>query len=179
MFFQALNAHGMAVQTMRTVTSVQAGQTLSCVGCHEPRNSTPRTARPLAAEHEASRIAEGPTGSWPLRFDALVQPVLDRSCVRCHEVGSKSEAQKLDLTAAHSYDNLLAVGQPCLRDHVRTRYAEGRSLVNGGAAQTSPILAKLLAPDGHHGLKLDADSLERLMTSAASGSEKSSGPVRS
>jgi len=37
-FFQALDAEGMAVQTMRTVTTAQAGVTTSCVGCHEPRS---------------------------------------------------------------------------------------------------------------------------------------------
>ena len=41
-------------------------------------------AAPLAARREPSRIAEGPEGSWPLRFDRLVQPVLESRCTNCH-----------------------------------------------------------------------------------------------
>ena len=53
----------------------------------------------------------GPAGSWPLRFDQLVQPVLDRSCVACHKPGSKDwEAAQLDLTTPKSYENLLNFG---------------------------------------------------------------------
>ncbi|HSH16031.1 MAG TPA: discoidin domain-containing protein, partial [Verrucomicrobiae bacterium] len=35
LFFQALDAQGRAVQTMRSATHVQPGQTLSCNGCHD------------------------------------------------------------------------------------------------------------------------------------------------
>ncbi|MFH1717651.1 MAG: discoidin domain-containing protein, partial [Planctomycetota bacterium] len=74
-FFQALDGDGLAVQTMRSLTYVQPGQTLSCIGCHESRELTPAVSgRPLAARREPSRITPGPDGSWPLRFDRLVQP---------------------------------------------------------------------------------------------------------
>lgn len=33
-FFQAFDERGMAVQTMRSLTYVLPGQTLSCIGCH-------------------------------------------------------------------------------------------------------------------------------------------------
>ena len=56
MFFQALDARGMAVQTMRSATHVQPGQTLSCTGCHESRKDAPPTSLPLlAALREPSR----------------------------------------------------------------------------------------------------------------------------
>ena len=41
LFFQALDARGVAVQTMRSATHVQPGQTLSCIGCHEHRQQAP------------------------------------------------------------------------------------------------------------------------------------------
>ena len=40
-FFQALDERGMALQTMRSLTYVLPGQTLSCVGCHESREQAP------------------------------------------------------------------------------------------------------------------------------------------
>ena len=89
-FFQALDAEGLALQTMRSLTYVQPNETLACVGCHESRNaSPPATGRPLlAAQRPASRLLPDPSGTWPLRYDELVQPVLDRHCVVCHAPGT-------------------------------------------------------------------------------------------
>ncbi|MCU0982356.1 MAG: discoidin domain-containing protein, partial [Pirellulaceae bacterium] len=76
-FVQALDEEGVAVQTMRSATYVQPGQTVTCIGCHEPRNTAPPNRPPLAAVRAPSRIEPGPGGSWPLHFDALVGPVLE------------------------------------------------------------------------------------------------------
>lgn len=161
-FFQALNEEGMAVQTMRTLTYVQPGQTLSCVGCHEPRGLAPPHRRPTAVSREPSKIQLGPEGSWPLRFDRLVQPVLDRHCVRCHQPGGQEEAvAQIDLTAPKAYEGLVTWGHPSLRDHVLQCYREGRSHVGHGAAQQSPLLA--LLRQGHHEVELDSDAWERLI----------------
>jgi hypothetical protein len=162
-FFQALDEEGLAVQTMRTVTYAQPGQTLSCTGCHEPRDSTPPNAAPVALTREPSKLVPGPEGSWPLRFDQLVQPVLDRACVRCHRPDSTEEARSpLDLTPAVAYDSLVDYGNPSLRAHVGARYGGGRSVINEGAAATSPLL-KLLR-GGHRGAELSASDLERFVT---------------
>jgi len=83
--FQALDEYGRAVQTMRSLTYLQPGETLSCVGCHEPRQMAPAAARPpLALRREPSAITPGPEGSKPLSFPRLVQPILDRKCAACH-----------------------------------------------------------------------------------------------
>jgi len=111
LFFQALDGKGLAVQTMRSLTYIQPKQTLSCIGCHESRELAPAVRiRPLAAQREPSRLRPGPPGSWPLRFDKLVQPVLDKLCVRCHKGGSGNEkAGRFDLMATNSYKNLLSL----------------------------------------------------------------------
>ena len=62
-----------------------ARRNAACIGCHESRDSAPAVGRvPLASAREPSKLKPGPAGSWPLRFDDLVQPVLDGQCVRCH-----------------------------------------------------------------------------------------------
>ena len=43
--FQALDQDGFAYQTMRSTTSVQAGERTACVGCHEHRMSAPTKTR--------------------------------------------------------------------------------------------------------------------------------------
>jgi hypothetical protein len=164
-FFQALDADGLAIQTMRTVTYVQPNQTLSCVGCHESRDSSPRNAHPLAVLREPSKISLGPDGSWPLRFDKLVQPVLEKHCVSCHHAGAEDlAAAKFDLTPAQSYGRLVSFGKPSLKDHVRQRYFDGRSVAGEGEARNSALLAYLKTDSRHQEIQLDKDSLNRLVT---------------
>jgi hypothetical protein len=164
-FFQALDADGLAIQTMRTVTYVQPNQTLSCVGCHESRDSSPRNAHPLAALREPSKISLGPDGSWPLRFDKLVQPVLEKHCVSCHHAGAEDlAAAKFDLTPAQSYGRLVSFGKPSLKEHVGKRYFDGRSVAGEGEARNSALLAYLRSDSRHQEIQLDKDSLNRLVT---------------
>ena len=162
-FFQALDERGVAVQTMRTLTYVTPGQTLACIGCHEPRESAPAAARPaLAAARAPSQIVPGPTGSWPLRFDQLVQPLLDQRCVECHRPGGKDAlAAKLDLTPDHAYASLLGFAGGDLKQHALER---DRSVPGAGTAANSKLWKLLSQADGHAGVTLDADSTRRLLT---------------
>lgn len=166
LFFQALDDHGMAVQTMRSATHVQPGQTLSCTGCHDPRKDTPPTPTPpLASLREPSKITVGPEGSWTMRFDRLVQPLLDAQCVSCHNPGSKDpKAGRFDLTPAHAYQSLTLSGKPSLNDLVLTAYRNGVSVVGENPALQSSILRLLTHPTGHHGIRLDRKALDRLVT---------------
>jgi len=166
LFFQALDSQGRAIQTMRSATHVQPGQTLSCTGCHDSRKATPPPAGPpLASLRPPSKITPGPDGSWPLRFDILIQPVLDAQCVRCHSPkGENAQAVKFDLTAARAYETLTGYGRPSLRDTVITAYREGVSTEGRNPSQVSPLLAKLSERGGHQGVSLDTTALERFVT---------------
>jgi hypothetical protein len=164
-FFQALDARGLAIQTMRSATHVQPGQTLSCIGCHEHRQQAPPARLAVASQREPSRITVGPEGSWVFRFDTLVQPVLDRHCVSCHSPGGKDpKAAPFDLTPPKAYESLVSYGKPSLRDQVWEGYRRGHSLEGDCLARRSVALALLTRPEGHAGVKLDPDSLERLVT---------------
>jgi mono/diheme cytochrome c family protein len=161
LFFQALDARGRAVQTMRSASYAQPGETVGCIGCHEPRNQTASAKPALAALREPSRITPGPEGSWPLRFDRLIQPVLDQHCVSCHAPGAKdAQAAQCDLTAAKSYDSLVRYGKPSLLDQIQHGYRQGFSKPGEGLAATSALLALLSAPEGHYQVKLNPTSLE-------------------
>ncbi|MBL9135090.1 MAG: hypothetical protein JNK85_04445 [Verrucomicrobiales bacterium] len=86
--FQALDAEGRAVQTMRSLVYLQPGEHQSCVGCHEHRQVVASINGSLPAQalrRAPSRIRPGPEGSRPFSYPRLVQPVLDRQCVRCHD----------------------------------------------------------------------------------------------
>jgi hydrazine synthase alpha subunit-like protein/F5/8 type C domain-containing protein len=159
-FMQALDDEGRALQTMRSVTYVQPGQDYTCVGCHEPRNTAPPNSIPLAVAREPSKITPGVKGSWPLDYQVLMQPVIDKHCVECHR--PDTEGAKFDLTAEKSYQTLGHYGEPSLAAHVVTRYRQGRSTPGECIAQTSPIV-KLLE-SGHHDVELSPNDWERLNT---------------
>lgn len=99
-YFQAVDAAGRAVQSMRSAVYLQPGERRSCIGCHEPPGSTAPPTTPLAMRRPPSRLQPGPEGSRPLSFPQLVQPVLDRHCVRCHDGQTGPGKSPLALTAA-------------------------------------------------------------------------------
>ncbi|MHC4740589.1 MAG: HzsA-related protein [Planctomycetota bacterium] len=162
-FFQALDEKGLAVQTMRTLTYVQPGQTLSCIGCHESRELAPsRSERPLAALREPSKIKPGPSGSWPLRFDRLVQPVLNESCVSCHSpTGDNAKAMALDLTPARAYQSLLTFAD---KDLEKLAFEKDASNIGQCPAANSRLLAVLTKHESHKDVQLGADGFDRLVT---------------
>jgi len=163
LLFQALDDTGQAVQVMRSATYAQAGETVSCVGCHEPRTSVPATTRPPKAMTRApSMIEPGPDGSKPFSYPILVQDVLDRSCVSCHS--AKTPGGSIILTGepdghyTRSY-NALAPRVPFSND------TNNDSLSPPGryGARASSVM-KLLLKDGHYDVKLNAAQIERLAT---------------
>ena len=94
--FQALDKDGFAYQTMRSVTYVQPGERVSCIGCHENRMTTPGRTSVMASRRPPSKIKPGPFDGRPFSFVRVVQPVLDKHCISCHN-GDKPE-EVIDLT---------------------------------------------------------------------------------
>lgn len=160
-FFQVLDEKGLALQTMRTLTYVMPQQTQACIGCHESRDTSPPLGKvPLAALKEPSRLTPGPPGSWPLRYDQLVQPVLDQACVRCHRPQSGNKGESLDLTAERSYQSLISFGGEDLK---KKAFERDRSIPGQCTAATSKLYRLLSQPGGHEGVRLDPESLERIV----------------
>ena len=113
LYFQAVDDEGRAVQSMRSVTYLQPGERRSCVGCHEPPGTvSPRDSDLKALRRRPSRIEPGPEGTRPLSFPLLVQPVLDRHCVECHDGSAGERKSPLVLTSepagafSRSYESL-------------------------------------------------------------------------
>lgn len=116
-YFQAVDEHGRAVQSMRSATYLQPGERRACVGCHEPPGSAAANRPTLAMQRPPSRIEPGPDGSRPMSFPLLVQPVLERHCVRCHDGAEGPGKSTLALTddAAKTFTRSYANLKPFLR----------------------------------------------------------------
>ncbi|MHA1128993.1 MAG: hypothetical protein ACTSRN_08615, partial [Alphaproteobacteria bacterium] len=113
-YFQVLDAEGRELQRMTSAVQVMPNERVTCIGCHEPRQSPPPAGSsiPLAA-HRSPDVPQRPAWGTDGMVDFLtvVQPVLDRSCVSCHSGGDP--AGGYDLTGDKTryfnmaYDNLL------------------------------------------------------------------------
>jgi hypothetical protein len=177
-YFQALDAQGLAVQSMRSVTYAHRGAQLACQGCHEPRHraSRPTERVPLALRRAPSRIQAEAEGANPFNFVRLVQPVLDRHCVNCHR-----EKRALDLSGVpegkqgwtRSYASL--AGRHGFYFHVTNGSID--SGVHGGSrtrpgqfgARASSLLSYL--DTRHYGVTLPDDDWRRVTLWLDSNSE--------
>ncbi len=179
LFFQALDAEGMMVQSMRSGTMLQPGERAGCIGCHEDRLSaaTVPARVPLAMLREPSQLQ--PWYGPPREFNYLteVQPVFDRHCVRCHDYGQPAGTQlnlagDLGLVFNTSYLELH-------RKSARRWFAdppEGPKLlikaVHDGPPEVLPAyawgshrsrLVEVLRA-GHEDVRLDRESFDRIVT---------------
>ena len=104
-YFQALDEQGRAVQSMRSATYLHPGERLTCFGCHEskwnPQQSSV-SSHALAFQRPASPLRPDVSGSNPLNFVQLVQPVLDAQCVHCH--GDENSPLSAGLSVKHQFD---------------------------------------------------------------------------
>lgn len=167
-YFQALDREGRAVQSMCSDTYVHPGETLSCAGCHEGKQTTGAgltTQAPLAMRRSPSQLQPDVEGSFPLSFARLVQPVLDRYCIECH--AQQKSAPSLDGATfgkwgwSDSY-------------HTLSRFAWARNGGNGslktdGSSFSTPgqVGARVsrllqLLEQGHYGVDIPAEMLYRI-----------------
>jgi hypothetical protein len=99
LYFQAVDESGRAVQSMRSATYLQPGERRGCIGCHESPGTVANSQPNLAMRRGPSHLEPGPEGSRPFSFPLLVQPVLDRHCVHCHDGQSGDGKSALVLTS--------------------------------------------------------------------------------
>ena len=131
LYFQACDEEGRELQRMTSATQLMPGETQSCAGCHESRATAPpvSTGILLAMQRSPTPLTLPEWGNAGiLDYNQVVQPVLDRHCVRCHQ-GANPDGGLL-LTGGYtrffnmSYDNLVVRSRA---DEVsRARYT-GRS----------------------------------------------------
>ena len=84
-YFQPLNKNGEAVQSMRSWSTLQPGETFACVGCHEDKNRAPlRSANTEAMRRGPQKLTPFYGKARGFSFVKEVQPILDKHCIRCH-----------------------------------------------------------------------------------------------
>ncbi|MCH8042631.1 MAG: hypothetical protein IID44_02830 [Planctomycetes bacterium] len=159
-YFQALDERGLAVQSMRSATYLQAGERMVCAGCHERKHRAPQLPEqtPLALLRGPSKLKADVDGSKPFSYARLVQPVLDRHCVKCHAKHPKTAMnlarEPIERKWFASYVNLT-------KDYGFWRYGDGHRTTPGKFGARASKLLKILDA-GHHDVKLSAEELHRI-----------------
>jgi hypothetical protein len=93
LYFQLLDEHQRALQTMRSSTGLLPGERRGCVGCHEQHTTAPVNTTGLALQRAPCDLTLPPWGTASVGYERLVQPVLDRYCVNCHSGEGEGQAQ--------------------------------------------------------------------------------------
>jgi formylglycine-generating enzyme required for sulfatase activity len=168
-FVQPLDADGKALQTMRSWFTVMPGETLSCVGCHEPQNSVAPTASGRAGRGTPEPIRPWYGAARGFGFDQEVQPVLDRRCAGCHNGQPRPAGRAIPDLRARSllpdYKGHYSPAYLALHPYIRRAGYEADYHMMKPAefnADTSPLVQ--LLKKGHHGVQLAAEDWDRLYT---------------
>ncbi len=96
LFLEALDADLLEVRRMRNYVGLKPGESQGCVGCHERPGAAAPSGNRQAFAKKPETIRPAPFGAGPMSFVRVVQPVLDRHCVACHD-GSKGGKKAFDL----------------------------------------------------------------------------------
>jgi len=99
-FFQALDSKHMKVRGMRSFMNLRPGETMACIGCHESYTAAPPNRKMAALDKKPVAIAPPPWGAEPVDFRRMVQGVLDRHCVTCHD-GGEGDKKSFSLRGDH------------------------------------------------------------------------------
>ncbi|MBL7219889.1 MAG: SUMF1/EgtB/PvdO family nonheme iron enzyme [Phycisphaerae bacterium] len=188
---QPLDEKGMAVQLMRSWMTAMPGEVLSCVGCHEKNSDGAPNNRTIAARGAPKKIVpwKGPVRGFSFSRD--VQPVLDKYCAGCHDGKRRKNRPIPDLrrdqgrfivfrnrnpkptviegvSKRRLFGKYSGVFEPSfveLRAYLRVPGLES-DLRMLNPYEFHPATSELvqMLTKGHHGVKLDADAWDRLVT---------------
>jgi hypothetical protein len=170
-YFVLLDEQERCIKQMRSFTTVQPGEHVSCIGCHEQRGATPANS---TTPYVLEALKRGPSEIRPfagvpeiMDFPRDIQPILDRRCVECHNPNRRDGG--VDLCGDHgpvysmAYYNLYlqwqiqdAVGEP--------RHGSGRQLGNDPPWSTYSYASRLMTKvDGSHYDVTVTDAERRLL----------------
>ena len=153
------------MQSMRSSIYLHDGETLSCTGCHEQTASAVRSPARMAKafQRPASKIAPDHPEARPFSYARLVQPVLDKNCVSCHDnARAKGNTKALNLGKLPIKNKWFASFNNLVPDYGFYSYGEPlRTMPGKFGARASKLYPMLKA--GHKGVKLTPEELHRVV----------------
>lgn len=157
---QPLDEKGSSLQLMRSWLVGMPGERVSCVGCHEPQNTTPPSKTTIAGSRSPAEIEPwfGPARTFSFLHE--VQPVLDKYCAGCHDGSEEGRPNLADTTPSHRgfAQSYHAIHGYVRRPGPESDYHMLRPLEYHSS--TSELIQMLKR--GHHNVQLDPEAWARL-----------------
>ncbi|MFO7774317.1 MAG: hypothetical protein R6W89_00830 [Candidatus Hydrogenedentota bacterium] len=188
LYFQAIDGEGRVAQSMRSWSTLQPGERLSCIGCHSenkhdapPVHAPTSTTRAMEAGVQALEPFYGPPRGFSYREE--IQPILDNHCISCHDgsmrddepqppfplLGTPVRDEVAKREWSESYINLLNAEQhgaytadsngPIVKWINPQSGPEMLPPYHTGSAQ-SPLIAML--QEGHQDVELSQEEMDKL-----------------
>ncbi|MDR0814480.1 MAG: hypothetical protein LBN37_01875, partial [Bacteroidales bacterium] len=190
--FQLLDENQRALQTMKSFTGVQPGESRGCLGCHESHTRTPAVRQTgIAFGRKPSFITPVPWKDISVSFERYVQPALDKHCAQCHQDPKHPAYKRFNATLRPGFlgfkePYMTLLGHPTWGNPYREKkealpggfgwadiiMVEAYSTVDSLAYQTYPAMTKLsyksrlvnlMSSGKHHGVKVDPENLLRVI----------------
>lgn len=186
-FFQLLDSQGRCLQTMRSFTGLMPGERRGCLGCHEGHSSASTPRGGLALRRPPTQLSPPTWGTESIGYERFVQPVLDRYCVNCHQGKPPGpdgpdlrlrpghgpfKEPYLTLVGAAAWGYSAPASGPGYGIAGAIPVESAQSTVDPKGLTTLPPmqylssksrLVDLAASGKHHDVKVDAESLRRLI----------------
>lgn len=163
-YFEALDERQREIQRMRSVVCFKPGESRTCVGCHEPRQTAPPNMAFLAQHRAPSQPAAPVFGDQTLSFLRDVQPLINAKCASCHTQNRATNRVILtgDLTDQYTvaYEGLLpfvSTANAMRWDHPDDVLPRPPNTYGSKVSRLTRILEK-----GHYGVALSNDDWSRL-----------------
>jgi hypothetical protein len=190
--FQLLDENQRALQTMRSFTGVQPGESRGCLGCHESHTQTQKiTHMGKALSRAPSDITPVPWKDISVSFERYVQPALDNYCGKCHGNPESKAYKRFNSTLRQGFlgfkePYMTLLGSPTWGNRYKERsnkndggfgwadiiMVEAHSTLDSVAYVTTPPMTKLsyksrlveiMSSGKHYGVKVDPDNLLRVI----------------
>jgi hypothetical protein len=164
-FFQLLDEDKKMIQSMRSGTMVQSGETNGCIGCHEDRLSVPvnQNMMPLALRKPPHKMTGWKGEPRTFSFTREVQPIFDKHCVKCHDFGQDAGDKVLLAGDRNPYFNASYIDMHLKK--IITSVGGGPSEIQQAYSWGShPSKLTEVIDATHHDVHLSQDEKERLYT---------------
>jgi hypothetical protein len=189
--FQLLDENQRALQTMRSFTGVQPAESRGCLGCHESHSRTQSIAgMGRALKRKPAEITPVKWKDISVSFERYVQPVLDNHCAKCHSDPAHAGYAKFNSKSRNGFIGfkepyMTLLGWPTWGTAYRDRPNKGGGFgyadvimvesfnPNDPVAYATPApmtrlsyksrLVDMMSSGRHHGVKVDDESLLRVI----------------
>jgi hypothetical protein len=160
---QPLDEDGTALAIMRSWMIGMSGEIVSCNGCHEKQNGASLNKRTIAGRNSPRQIEPWYGPPRPFAYSTEIQPILNESCLGCHNDNDNMGNISFEKTNPESWRN----DKSYLNLVAFTRHPGPESDLDMFNAMewhvsTSPLIRMLRK--GHHGVELTPEIWSRFYT---------------